>query len=485
MMDSRRPEAVESIHAAADVPENVQAPSSNVVTPLRQARIASKATGTPAPPATSEKMTPSPRSAAKAAATPTASRPTALKKAPAVPLVSKLPTAPVDPPSLSASLLPPPPMRRQKRSYGSIITFLLCVVAPVIGASIYFFGYASNQYVAEFKFAISDSKSGSTVSSVGGLASFMGMGATAGANPQESYIVADFLKSRQVVDDLDSAIDVRHLYSRPEADWWSRFDQSLPVERFVSYWKRVVTSSYDQITGIGTAEVRAFTPEDAYLIATTLVRLSEELVNKIANRPQRDAVRFAEADLQRAEERLKDIRGKITRFRNTEQVIDPQSNVVTSNVALAQSLRATLNQLQTDLASLEKERTLSRNAPAIVSLRGRITATQQQLASVEGQVANMRDGANPLSRVVADFEQLDLERQFAQNMVLSSLQKLDDARAALLAQHVYVTPYVSPAMPQSSTYPKRILSIITVALVCFLFWTVGLLVVRSIREHLN
>jgi capsular polysaccharide transport system permease protein len=311
------------------------------------------------------------------------------------------------------------------------------------------------------------------------------MSAMSSSNPQESFIVADFLKSRQAVEDLEAAINIRQLYSRPEVDWWARFNGSLPLEAFSKYWRRMIDASYDPVTGIATAEVRAFTAKDAYLIASTLVRLSEELINTISNRPQRDAVRFAEGDVKRAEERLQSIRAELTRYRNSEQLIDPQSNVVTSNVVLAQSLRAMLSQLQTEQTALEKEKGLSRNAPALVSIGKRIAATKEQLAAIEGQISNLRDGANPLSKVVAEYERLDLERQFAQNMVLSTMQKLEEARASLIAQHVYVTPYVQPALPQSSTYPKRFLSIAVVGLLCFIFWVVGLLVVRSVREHLN
>lgn len=377
------------------------------------------------------------------------------------------------------------PLRRRRRSYAGLISFLICVVLPIICASIYYIAYATNQYVSEFRFAIRDSKNTGTASPAATLPNIGGMGLAATPNPQENFIVVDFLKSRQAVEELEAAIGIRRLYSRPEVDWWARFDASLPMEEFVKYWQRMVSSSYDQVTGIAAAEVRAFTPEDAYLIATTLVRLSEELINKIANRPQRDAVRFAEEDVKRAETRLTSVRSELTRFRNSEQLIDPQTNVVNSNVILAQSLRATLSQLQTEYSSLEKERSLSRNAPAIVSLEGRIAATRQQLAAIEGQIANVRDGASPLSKVVAEFERLDLERQFSQNMVLSTLQKLDEARASLLAQHVYVTAYISPALPQSSTYPNRIVSIVVTGLACFLFWIVSLLIVRSVREHLN
>jgi len=391
------------------------------------------------------------------------------------------------PDDLTAAAVPFLPQRGGRRSYGTIVSFIVCVVLPVVVAAVYYLGFASNQYVAEFRFAVRDAQSAITGSSAAsGIASLSGLGGmTAAPNPMENYIVTEFITSRQAVEELETRIGVMKLYSRPGLDWWSRFDRSDPIEKFAGYWRNMVSANFDQITGIATAQVRAFTPEDAYLIATTLVSLSEELINRIANRPQRDAVRFAENDVKRAEDRLKSIRGELTKYRNSEQLIDPQANVVTSNVLQAQALRATINQLQADLKGLRNEKTLSRNAPAVKSLEARIEATREQLAVVESGVKSMRDGSNPLSKVVAEFEQLELERQFAQNMVLSTKQRLEEARANLLAQHIYVTPFVSPALPQSSTYPRRFVSIAITALIASLFWVVGLLLVRSVREHLN
>jgi capsular polysaccharide transport system permease protein len=378
--------------------------------------------------------------------------------------------------------LPQFPQRASKRSYGTLISFLLCVALPVFVAAIYYLAFASDQYVAEFKFAVRETSSTtSPVALPGGISSLMGISAS--SNPAENYMVAEYLTSRQIVDELQSRINVKSLYSRPSADWWARFDASQPMEKFVDYWQNMVTANYDMITGIAVAQVRAFSPGDAYLIATSMVTLAEDLVNEIAMRPRRDAVKFAEQEVKRAEDRLKDIRKQLSAYRDRESVIEPNSNVVTSNTTLAQSLRATLVQYQTELAALTKQN-LRPNAPHIQALKSRITAAREQLAAVEAQIATAPDGSQPLSRVVGQYEQLDLERQFAQNILTSAVQSLEQARANAMIQHLYVTPFVRPARPESSTYPNRLQAILTVALTCFFLWTIGLLAVRSIREHL-
>jgi capsular polysaccharide transport system permease protein len=361
---------------------------------------------------------------------------------------------------------------------------MLCVLVPTVVAAAYFIFMASNQYVSEFRFAVRELTQAVPVpTGASGLASLFGSAATT-SNSADNFMVTEYLVSRQVVDELQAKIKVRELYSRPSIDWWVRFDPSLPMEKFVSYWQGMVTANYDPITGVAHARVRAFTPDDAYLIATNMVTLAEKLVNEISMRPRLDAVKFAEGEVKRAEDRLKTIRAQISEYRDKESVIEPTSSVVTSNTTLAQSLRATLVQYQTELAALMRQN-LRPNAPYIVNLRSRIQAAREQLAAVEAQIANAKDtGGRPLSQVVGHYEQLDLERQFAQTILTSAVQALEQARAAAISQHLYVTPFVRPARPESSTYPSRVVSILTVGLACFFVWTIGLLIVRSIREHL-
>jgi capsule polysaccharide export protein KpsE/RkpR len=196
-------------------------------------------------------------------------------------------------------------VKRSGWKYLTLATFVLIVIVPTICATAYYSWYASNQYVAEFKFMVKDNSAVATAGAGGLLAA---LGQSLASTNTENYLVSDYLTSRQAVDDLEARIKVSRLYAKPEIDWFSRFDSSLPTERFVTYWQKMVTSHYDQITGTATARVRAFSPEDALLIAQSLVTLAEELVNRMGSRAQSDRVRFAERELERVQERVKKIR---------------------------------------------------------------------------------------------------------------------------------------------------------------------------------
>jgi capsular polysaccharide transport system permease protein len=375
------------------------------------------------------------------------------------------------------------PQRRRRASWGGIVSFFLCVVLPTIGAAIYYLEIASNQYVVQWRFTIENTTTGSGASGPSsGWAALLGANSGTVAGP-DNYVVTEYITSEQAVDDLEKRIGVRALYSKPSIDYWSRADASLPVEQFTRYWQRMVTASFDQVTGTAFAEVRAFTPQDAYLIATTLVSLTENLLNKTSQRPLLEAVRFAEGEVARARQRLDEIRVELADYRNKAAVIDPNSSIVLSNATVASTLRQTIAQYQADLGSALRGG-LGPNASQVEVLKRRITATQDQLKDVESEIAKTKQGNRPLSEVVGRYEELELEKQFAQALVTSTIQSLEQARANAMAKRLFIIPYVQPTMPQSSTYPNRVVSIAIVAGACVLLWTIGLLLARSIREHL-
>jgi capsular polysaccharide transport system permease protein len=357
------------------------------------------------------------------------------------------------------------------------VWFFISVVAPIATASIYYSLIASNQYVAEFRFTVTDA-SMLNVAGTNPLLSVLG-GVSGGAN--NNFLVVDYLSSRQAVEELQKRINVEKLYSKSSIDWWSRFDSSKPLESFVRYWHRRITARYDLVTGIATAEVRAFDPADALLIANTLVDLSEELINRIAMRTKVDTVHLARAELEKAQDRLKTARANMTSYRDKFGLIDPNSSVVASNSSLIQTLRANLAQLETQLTTLQAQR-LNSDAPAVVTLKNQIKSTQEQLARTEASVGHQTNNT-ALSTVVGDFERLNMEVQFAQSLVTSAMQAYEQARASAASQQLYITPYVRPSLPESSTYPARVWSVIFVTFLALAVWFIGLLIGRSTFER--
>ncbi|MHC2017675.1 hypothetical protein [Methylobacterium sp. CM6247] len=383
--------------------------------------------------------------------------------------------------------LVPMPQPDHNWSY-MLISFGIVVLLPLCLLGMYFLFLATPQYFAEFRFSVTEvtpsagplggGASGGTTAAA--VASAMGShGAAVSSGSAQNFVVIDYLKSRQVIDELSQTVDVREIYSRPEIDWPNRFDKSRSTEHLVRYWNKMVWANYDPLTGLASVEIKAFRPDDALTIANQLVTLSETLVNKIAKRAEEDAVKFAEKEVVRAKASLDKARAAMAEFREKEGVIDPIPSVVSGNTQLIGTLRGSVSQLEADYDTIRRQN-LSETAPSVLALKSRVQAAREQLASVEREVSGSRSGRNVLAGVVARFESLDMDRQYAQAILLTSLQSLDRARASAAAQHLYLTPYVRPALPESAGGPRVLLSMMLGGFVLASIWFIGLLSVRSL-----
>lgn len=379
-------------------------------------------------------------------------------------------------------------------------SFLICVVIPALCIFTYYGFFAADQYVSEFKFSVTESTpilpslsapstsnvTSGTSSAIAGIASaFTGGSVPASQAAAQNYIVIDYLMSRQAIDDLQKRIKVKSLFEGPEIKWdpVAGFNSSDSTEDFVRYWSSMVSATYDPITGIATVRVRAFTREKSLLIANAMVKLAEELVNTIARRPQLDAIKYTEGEVTRAESALERARSVLEEFRAQEGVIEPSASVST-NSELIKAVKANLVQLRTEYLALSSQKVGATSVTA-AALAARISATERQLERLQFEVSKENTDGRKLMKTVSRYEKLDLDRQYAQAMVMSTRQAYDQARANAAAQHLYLTPFVRPSLPESSAYPKRLqASMLRIGMLVGL-WIAGMMLVQAVREHLH
>jgi len=395
-----------------------------------------------------------------------------------------------------------PRKTRKRRSVGLWASFLLMVAIPTLAAGLYYGLMVSNQYQSEFRFAVRSQDFAPAGTSAASTA--LGAAARAGIYT-DNFLVVDYLTSRQAVEDLMKTVDLRAMYTRGGVDPLSRLRGEDTMENLVTYWQSMIDASFDLATGLALVRVRAFNPADAHEIAATLVTQSERLINDISARARRDAVKFAEADVARAEDRLRGARAALRQFRDVEQTPDA-ARTAGGTLDLAMKLRGELAGLQAQLASLRTY--MGPTAPTVKVLESRIAATQKQIGAIEQEIGKGgREGNAPgtataatagaataanaapantppvLSDVLANYEDVDLSRQFAEKYYETTLSALELARSEAAAQQTYVATYVQPALAQASEYPRRVVSVLIIFLAAGALWFISVMVFFSIRDH--
>jgi capsular polysaccharide transport system permease protein len=157
------------------------------------------------------------------------------------------------------------------------------VVLPTLTIATYFGFFAADQYAAETRFAVRSATTTQAPNDLLGLISV-----APAATVADAYVLIDFVRSRQILDRLQTEIDYKAMFSRPEADNWARLDTALPMEKVIPYWRRMVSIGFDTTSQIMTLQTRAFRPDDALHLANAILRQSEQLINDLSARARAD-----------------------------------------------------------------------------------------------------------------------------------------------------------------------------------------------------
>jgi capsular polysaccharide transport system permease protein len=370
------------------------------------------------------------------------------------------------------------PVLRQARVSLRGLSFAVLVVMPIAVTAAYYFAVAADQYVAEFRFTLNtvDPPRFDPLSLLAGSA-------THSPAALDSQILVQYMTSRAIIDEIDGSLDLRRLFSPPQADLWARLPLPAPIEELVRYWKGQVDPSYDPADGTVTVRVRGFLPTDALRVSQAIVVACEKLVNDLSLRARRDMLRHAEAELAQAETRLKSVLGDIRAFRDREGLIDPARTAEASGL-LATRLRDELVRTNAELSTLKTY--MRDDAPSVKVLKARIRSLEVQQRSLAREMTDPdASRSDALSRVLGSYEALESERKFAEAAYQHALQSLDQARANADRQHVFIASFIPPRLPEEALYPRRWRSLGTVALMALAVWGIGGLTVQSVRDHLS
>ena len=383
----------------------------------------------------------------------------------------------------------------RKRSWVGVSFFtLVCLPTAVVG--FYYGAVAKQEFSSEFRFSVIEQMTalpsaaqtpsnsmtgGSAASSIASVTAALSGTGSQGNGSVQNFMVVDYVQSPAAVEALQTRLDLAGLLAKGNDSILVRNPTQPTPEELKAEWQRAVSAYYDPITSLAYVKINAYSASDSLLIANTLMSLSEELVNKIANRANLDAVKFAESEVLRARLRVAQSAKLMKDYRNGDQVIDPTISAVGPNVALITTLRQNVATAQTQVDALIGQH-FTMDAPTVKYYLAQLNAVKSELRSVEKEVKASQEGKSPLSAVVGTYETLDLTRQYANLAYTNAMLALDQTRANAAAQHIYLTPYSQPILPHAADGPKVVQATFLTFMAIAFSWLILLMVSRSIRE---
>jgi capsular polysaccharide transport system permease protein len=384
------------------------------------------------------------------------------------------------PRAAAASIAASREARRARRRRRRLLSLVAAVALPTALTAGYLYGFASDQYVTEFRFSIRRQMPvRATPTSTSGTLS--------GGNPmlavvQDSETVVEYLKSRQVVQDIASRVDLDKVWGREDADYLSRMERDRPIEDKTRHWKTKVDPYFDMANGLVAVRVRAYSPADSLAVASAALDLSERLVNDMSRRAHADAVAHNQREVEIAEERLTRTQVELATFRNANAVLFPATSA--SVVASVEAkLRETLAETRAQYANQSAQGVVATSSQ-MRALRSQITALEEQIARVRSEITGTgKDAGHALATVIAGYTTLEVREKLAEKAYERALANLQEARSEALRQQVYVNAFVRPTLAERSTYPVRWRVLLEVALGSFVGWCLLMLIWQAVRDH--
>ncbi|MGR3484431.1 MAG: sugar transporter [Paracoccaceae bacterium] len=365
------------------------------------------------------------------------------------------------------------------RHWGVLAGFALMVLLPLAAVGWYMFERAVDQYGSVAGFTVRSDEA-SSAGMLSGLAA--GLGGSS-STQIDTDILFEFIQSRSLVDAIDARFDLRAHYAAPhEVDPIFALAPDATTEQLVSYWSRVVSVAYEQSSGLMEMRVQAFDPVTAQAIAQAILDESQALINALNDQARADTIRYAEIDLEEARQRLREAREALILFRTRTQIVDPETDL--------QGRLGVVNSLQQQLAQALIEQDLlleqtTRDDPRRVQARRTIEVIRARIAEERNAVSSgdaAAAGGDAYPQLLAEYEGLQVDREFAEAGYRAALTARDQARNAATRQTRYLASYVQPTLSQVAQYPSRWTITGLAGLFLLLVWSVVVLVYYSIRD---
>lgn len=338
--------------------------------------------------------------------------------------------------------------------------FAMIFVVPVLAAALYNFVIATPRYAAEMSFVVR------SLESSGQRFSFLNMNTSATDQGNSDAIVA-YIRSRQMLGDLDSDHFLSGIFAPGRVDIFSRFPSFLSGdtrEDFFRHSQHYIDVDFNRGTNITRVEVQAFKPDDARNLAVKILSASEAMLNRLNERARDHLTQTAERQVQDAGRNLGLILGRLTDARNALRIINPDMEAGAA-IRLSSATQSALTNVNVELSQTLR---VAPRSPLLPQLQARRAGLEAQLRAQ----ANAQAGSpNALSSRFRRYDELNAEREIAEKRLLAASLSLVSARAAVDRQKLYIERIAEPNLPDKAQYPKGFINLGITIMVCgALYW---------------
>ncbi|MCL6707704.1 hypothetical protein M8R20_11890 [Pseudomonas sp. R2.Fl] len=374
------------------------------------------------------------------------------------------------------------------RHWVIVAGFVGLVAVPTAVASLYMSIIAADQYHSSTSFSVRSIDSAAMTSDILGMFSQTASSSTV----SDSYILTDYVLSGKMAAELDAKFGLDNIYAPRGLDFFYGLSSGRPIEEKTEYWNRMIRVSFDHASGIIELTVKAFDPKTAQDVAHFIVDRCEGLINDLSNSAREETMRMATEEVALAERRLAAARIELRKFRDLSQEADPIEGAKLATQLVA-AMEQQLAKLNADIATARQQ--MAEDTPRIRVMKAQIASLEAQIvqerqrlgagdATVSQQGKTSRPGTDSaVSERLQVYEELETEREFAQQSYIAAMASLEKARIDATSRQRYLATFIQPTLSQQAQYPNRLLAVLLVFLGGLFIWGIGTLSYYNVRDR--
>jgi len=354
--------------------------------------------------------------------------------------------------------------------------FIYIVVIPFALVSIYYAFLSIDRYVSVSKLVVRQPHD-SQAANIPSLALLMG-----GTNPtsrEETLFLQEFIESIDMMNYLQKEYGWIQIYAKQNTDPLYFLNEQAPTEDVLKFYNRIVSTNFDDLTGLLEVEVQAPTPELAEQMLSGILKESERFVNEISHKMARDQMKFFETELANARRNYEQKKNDLIAFQSVNNILDANA-AAKSRAEIIAGLDTLLTTERANLKALLS--TLSPSSPQVRQQRVKINAIEQQLEAEKKYLVSSAEGEQ-LNVIAAKFQNFTIDAGIAEESYKLAVTALENARIEASKKIRSLVTIVSPNLAERAIYPDRLYNLATLFVLLLLLYGVARFVIATIEDH--
>ena len=344
------------------------------------------------------------------------------------------------------------------------------ILLPAVAVTLYALFFYSPIYASRSLIMV---RSSSASIGVGNLLNMI-----SGSGGREQEIVLNYLKSRDLLEQMAKKYNLMKRYSASRIDFYNRYKGGNSNELFMEYMRKMIATELDSGTRAIRAVSLSFDPELAHDILEDMIGQAKKYVLKIDQELVNHQISVLRRQLENAKGVMNAALEELYKFRKQHRIISTDKEFGLLSKAFSKLLeKKVLLELEVD----NKSKQLSQNSPTLQRLKRDLDSVNHQIEREKRRI--FKGGQKSLNDIDMRYRILSIRFEIAKKIyeTIKGAYENINIRKGLDATQLVVIE--RPSTPDYPKYPRPFrVFLISLLLFTAAFYTFRLLY-QIIMEH--